>query len=120
MYNELLIKNNISEAVKKVGKKYFIHFDNAAFYKNNNTKKLIAKTNGIRSYSQPGNSLDNRPIEYFFSILKQEYLRIYQPKNIYEAKSICNMCQLKKSKEFYKHYIKVHSKNYEHINLFIF
>ncbi len=38
-------------------------------------KKIKEKLNFIQSMSRKGNSLDNHPIEYFFSILKQEYLK---------------------------------------------
>ena len=36
--------------------------------------------NGIISISRVGNSLDNRKIEYFFSILKTEIFPIFQQK----------------------------------------
>ncbi len=77
--DEKLIQKNIAKGISKIGRKYFIQFDNAAFYKNEKMKALIKGTKGIRSYSYPGKSLDNRPIEYLWSILKQEYLNLYKP-----------------------------------------
>jgi len=62
--DEKLIQKNIAKGISKIGRKYFIQFDNAAFYKNEKMKALIKGTKGIRSYSYPGKSLDNRPIEY--------------------------------------------------------
>ncbi len=40
-------------------------------------KGIKEKLNFIQSMSRKGNSLDNHPIEYFFSVLKQEYLKDY-------------------------------------------
>ena len=62
--DEELIQRNISKGLSKIGRKYFIQFDNAAFYKNRNMKELLKKTKGIASYNYPGRSLDNRPIEF--------------------------------------------------------
>ena len=90
--DEELIQRNISKGISKIGRKYFIQFDNAAFYKNKNMKELLKKTKGIAPYNDPGRSLDNRPIEFHWSILKIEYIRgkIQSMKELEELfKKIC-------------------------------
>ncbi|WP_027121462.1 integrase core domain-containing protein, partial [Mycoplasma leonicaptivi] len=53
-------------------------------------KKLVDKINGKISMSRVGNSLDNREVEYFFSILKTEclYLNKIKEMTFKELKSL--------------------------------
>ena len=37
---------------------------------------LISNSKAVQSMSRIGNSLDNRPAEYFFSIIKEELIRL--------------------------------------------
>ncbi|MBN4089750.1 IS3 family transposase [Mycoplasma enhydrae] len=77
-------KRNDLELVKDTFKKInlsnysLIHSDHGFQYSSNWFREMIAKNNLLQSMSRIGNSLDNRPIEYWFSILKEECLRKYQ------------------------------------------
>lgn len=51
---------------------FIIHSDHGYQYSSNDYVKFISSKNGKISMSRVGNSLDNREIEYFFSILKTE------------------------------------------------
>lgn len=83
-----LISKNIKSSVKKLGQKYIIHSDNAAFYKTNAMREFNKLNGGLQSFTAGGKPLENRPIEYFFSILKQEYLRIHRASNLEEYNSL--------------------------------
>ncbi|ASI54028.1 IS3 family transposase [Metamycoplasma hyosynoviae] len=71
-----LSKNNDNFSVMKhitqtkFPKKFIIHLDHGSQYSSCEYVEFIQKNNGIISMSRIGNSLDNREIEYFFSILK--------------------------------------------------
>ena len=74
-FNNLdLVYKNVEASIKKVGSKMFLHSDNAMSYQSLKFYEMVIKYKAIQSFSKPGNSLENRPVEYFFSILKQEYL----------------------------------------------
>lgn len=49
---------------------------------------LVHKHNGLQSFSSVYDPTENRPIEYFFSILKQEYLMIHKPKTMEEVQAL--------------------------------
>lgn len=53
-----------------------IHSDHGVQYTSKDFKNLLIENNIIQSMSRVGNSLDNRPIEYWFSIIKTEYLNL--------------------------------------------
>ncbi|WP_371246732.1 IS3 family transposase [Mycoplasmopsis agassizii] len=53
-----------------------IHSDHGLVYSSNDFKKLLDDNSIRQSMSRIGNSLDNRPIEYWFSNLKEEKLRL--------------------------------------------
>ena len=59
---------------------FVIHSDHGYQYSSHDYLNFIKKHNGIISMSRVGNSLDNREIEYFFSILKTEIFPIFQQK----------------------------------------
>lgn len=71
-------KRNDNELVKRsfdnidLSKIKIIHSDHGYQYTSKFFKELIDKNNITQSMSRVGNSLDNRPIEYWFSILKSE------------------------------------------------
>ncbi|TCG10303.1 IS3 family transposase, partial [Mycoplasma marinum] len=69
----------IINAVKKArrnSRKYpeIFHTDHGVEYANYKFKKFLERNNIIQSMSPKGNSLANRPAEYFFSILKREFI----------------------------------------------
>ncbi len=51
-----------------------LHSDHGSIYTSTKFAKFCEQNNITQSMSRVGVSLDNRPIEYFFSILKHEYL----------------------------------------------
>lgn len=59
---------------------FVIHSDHGSQYSSSDYITFIKQRNGIVSMSRIGNSLDNREIEYFFSILKTEIFPIFQQK----------------------------------------
>ena len=66
--------NNIKESIKnKDVSNLIIHSDHGYQYLSISFKKILNDNNIKQSMSRIGNLLDNRPIEYFFIILKQEY-----------------------------------------------
>ena len=81
-----LSKNNdISLVMSHITKTKFpvnfvIHSDHGSQYSSSDYITFIQQRNGIVSMSRIGNSLDNREIEYFFSILKTEIFPIFQQK----------------------------------------
>ncbi|WP_170177219.1 DDE-type integrase/transposase/recombinase, partial [[Mycoplasma] falconis] len=58
----------------KYDKKWIIHSDHGFQYSSKDYVDIIKQNNGLISMSRIGNSLDNREIEYFFSIIKTEHL----------------------------------------------
>ena len=52
-----------------------IHSDHGFQYSSNVFKEMLDNNNIVQSMSRIGNSLDNRPIEYWFSILKEECIK---------------------------------------------
>lgn len=68
--DNLLVMKHIEET--KFPKNFIIHSDHGSQYSSYEYIDFIQKNNGIISMSRIGNSLDNREIEYFFSILKTE------------------------------------------------
>ena len=69
--------SNIRNTLKKIKNpsQTIIRSDHGREYTSNMFNDLKAKYNFKHSMGKIGNALDNRPIEYFFSILKQEYLK---------------------------------------------
>lgn len=74
-----LVMNHISKT-KFPPNKFIIHSDHGVQYSSLNYLTFIKKNNGIVSMSRVGNSLDNREIEYFFSILKTEIFSDFNKK----------------------------------------
>ncbi len=70
-------KFNTINTIKKIGDNSIIHTDHGTEYTTHWYLKLLKENNIKQSMGRISNSLDNRPIEYFFSILKQEYLKDY-------------------------------------------
>ncbi|MDC8912075.1 IS3 family transposase, partial [Metamycoplasma hyosynoviae] len=68
--DNFLVMKHITQT--KFPKKFIIHSDHGSQYSSCEYVEFIQKNNGIISMSRIGNSLDNREIEYFFSILKTE------------------------------------------------
>ncbi len=71
-----LVMESIKMAFLKIDdpKHAIIHSDHGFQYFSNEFKKFKKKLGFSQSMSRVGNSLDNRPAEYFFSIFKTEYL----------------------------------------------
>ena len=81
-----LILKTFKKAFNKIkNQNGIIHSDHGFQYSNGEVMDLVNKFNWKQSMSRIGNSLDNRPAEYFFSVLKQEYL-FEKPKNFKETK----------------------------------
>lgn len=53
-----------------------MHSDHGIQYTSNWFTELISNSSATQSMSRIGNSLDNRPAEYFFSIIKEELIRL--------------------------------------------
>ena len=73
-------KNDLELVMKtfssvKLNEYSIIHSDHGYQYSSNLFKELLLNNNIIQSMSRIGNSLDNRPIEYWFSILKEECIK---------------------------------------------
>lgn len=83
-----LVTDNIESACRKIGSKFIIHFDNAAFYKTVKMEQMVAKYKGIQSFNEGDDPLDNRPVEYSFSIFKNEYFRVHNPKDFKEFQEL--------------------------------
>ncbi len=73
-----LVFNNVKNAIEKrnikTENKLIIHSDHGSQYTSTSFQEMIKRNGIIQLMSRLGNSLDNRPIEYLFSIFKQEYL----------------------------------------------
>lgn len=77
-----LVKQNIVSSIERIkNNNAILHSDHGYQYSSNQVIKILKENNIIQSMSRIGNSLDNRPAEYFFSILKHEYLRLIPIKN---------------------------------------
>ena len=53
---------------------FIIHSDHGSVYSSKYFKNMLLKNDWIQSMSRVGNSLDNRVIEFWFSILKTELI----------------------------------------------
>lgn len=62
-FKDVQFKNNI------------IHSDHGSQYSSNEFRKLVADNSCIQSMSRVGNALDNREVEFVFSIFKTELIR---------------------------------------------
>ena len=51
-----------------------VHSDHGADYSSKSFQQMLHKYNAIQSMSRVGNSLDNRVVEFWFSILKTELI----------------------------------------------
>ena len=74
----LLVMSHISKT--KFPTNFIIHSDHESQYSSSDYLTFMQQHNGIISMSRIGNSLDNREIEYFLSILKTEIFPIFQQK----------------------------------------
>ncbi|WP_084107695.1 IS3 family transposase [Mycoplasmopsis pullorum] len=74
----------------KFNKKWIAHSDHGFQYSSKKYLESIQNNNGVVSMARIGNSLDNREVEYFFSILKSECLKLIDVTkiNFAELKSI--------------------------------
>ncbi|APJ38845.1 hypothetical protein BLA55_03885 [Mycoplasmopsis pullorum] len=74
----------------KFNKKWIAHSDHGFQYSSKKYLESIQNNNGVVSMARIGNSLDNREVEYFFSILKSECLKLIDVTkiNFSELKSI--------------------------------
>lgn len=81
-YNDLdlvmdnLNKNNFNN------KTFIVHSDHGFQYTNERFIDKVKSLNGRTSYSRIGNSLDNREAEYWFSVLKTEFIRDLNVRNL--------------------------------------
>ena len=74
--NTNLVLKNIRNTLKKCpNQKPIIHSDHGKQYSSNKYQQMVKQKKFIQSMSRVGNSLDNRPAEYFFSVFKQECWR---------------------------------------------
>ncbi|WP_322908486.1 DDE-type integrase/transposase/recombinase [Mycoplasmopsis felis] len=74
---ELSLNNDTNLVIKNIQKtkfptQFILHSDHGSVYSSLEYVERIKDLNGKISMSRIGNSLDNREIEYFFSILKSE------------------------------------------------
>ena len=74
--------SNLKDAIKKYGVPKIIHSDHGYEYKSFKYIQFCKNNNIEISMSKIGDSLDNRPIEFFFSLLKRECLRINKFKTL--------------------------------------
>ena len=74
--------SNLEDAIKKYGVPKIIHSDHGYEYKSFKYIQFCKNNNIEISMSKIGDSLDNRPIEFFFSLLKRECLRINKFKTL--------------------------------------
>ena len=75
--NSELVVKTLRKSIEKLdkGDTPILHSDHSATYFNEEYIKYSKKYNIKLSMGKVGISLENRPIEYFFSILKSEYLK---------------------------------------------
>ncbi len=82
--------SNIKNTLQKIKNpaQDIIHSDHGKEYTSNMFNNLKEKYNFKHSMGRIGIALDNHPIEYFFSILKQEYLKSKEILNYKELSSM--------------------------------
>lgn len=64
----------LNKAIAKHGAPVYLHSDNGTQFLANSFLAILKKHSIIQSNSRPGKSVDNRPIEYFFCLIKHEWL----------------------------------------------
>lgn len=64
----------LNKAIAEHGAPVYLHSDNGTQFLANSFLAILKKHNIIQSNSRPGHSIDNRPIEYFFCLIKHEWL----------------------------------------------
>ena len=74
MYNGTKLIIDSFDAIKNKPVKAIVHSDRCACYSSELFKEKINELNWIQSMSRIGNSLDNRVVECWFSILKTELI----------------------------------------------
>ncbi|MDJ1647334.1 DDE-type integrase/transposase/recombinase, partial [Mycoplasma phocimorsus] len=78
-----LVFNNIRDLYKITkGEKFIIHSDHGFQYTSKVYIEEIQNNNGVVSLSRVGNYLDNREIEYWFSVFKTEFLKFKDPSKL--------------------------------------
>ena len=99
IYNDnLLVMNDIMQI--DFPPNFILHSDHGYQYSSHEYVDYVKEKNGKISMSRIGNSLDNREIEYFFSILKSEIFP-----NFYQITKMLTFSEIKeKIKEFIKWY----------------
>lgn len=91
-----LVLDHFKHTIFPTTEKFIIHSDHGIQYSSQEFVSFINSINGVISMSRIGNSLDNREIEYFFSILKTEIFP-----NFYQNVKTLTFIELKnKIKEF--------------------
>ena len=65
----------MKQALKSINQTPIIHSDHGVQYVSNPYKAMVKQGLFVPSMSRLGKCLDNRPAEYYFSILKQECLK---------------------------------------------
>ena len=84
--NTNLVILNLTSAMLRYGSPEIIHSDHGYQYTSKRYIDITKKMNIKISMSRVGNSLDNRPIEFMFGLLKRESLYIYKPRAEKEVK----------------------------------
>ena len=74
MYNNTKLVNDSFISMKYKPKNAIIHSDHGACYSSLSFTNMIKQNNWKQSMSRVGNSLDNRVVEFWFSILKTELI----------------------------------------------
>lgn len=72
--NDLELVLDSFESIVNKQKNIIIHSDHGSVYSSKYFKNMLLKNDWIQSMSRVGNSLDNRVIEFWFSILKTELI----------------------------------------------
>lgn len=79
--NDIDLIMNTFKTIDFKKEKTIIHSDNAMIYRSHKFVNFCKKNLVVQSMSRPGNALDNRVIEYWFSIFKNEFLKHINTKN---------------------------------------
>ena len=74
LYNDAKLILDSFDAIKYQLAGSIVHSDHGADYSSKSFQKMLHKYHAIQSMSRVGNSLDNRDIEFWFSILKTELI----------------------------------------------
>ena len=74
MYNDTKLVNDSFISMKYKPKNAIIHSDHGSCYSSSTFTQMIKQHNWKQSMSRVGNSLDNRVVEFWFSILKTELI----------------------------------------------